>query len=233
MEVAIYIILILLLFFHLEAQRYEGKTNKEKYGNAIGYMVQSVANKVSNIAQDIVEPHEKTSRRYAKEELAEHNSMLYRLYRFSHTYDDPSNELEKHLIVDSSFRYSLDVLGLSEDQWKKIAIHIFYVGWIRYCSRVFNDFSSKLSEDDRKRIITLSFDPPFEYMNSEKRTKTIKAALSYFNISEEEWIKYGDTVIEMHKINDDYIIKEYGLIITQTLPGNIKELASISSYNGD
>ena len=90
-----------------------------------------------------------------------------------------------------------------------------------------------LGIDDRKGIITLSFDPPFEYMNSEKRTKTIKAALSYFNISEEEWIKYGDTVIEMHKINDDYIIKEYGLIITQTLPGNIKELASISSYNGD
>ncbi len=235
MGVAIFIILILLLFFHLEAQRYKGKTNKEKYGNAIGYMAQSVANKASTIAQDIAEPAEKVSIRYAKEDLAEHNSMLYRLYIFSHTYDDPSNEFEKHLIVEDSFKYSLDVLGLSEDWWKKIATHIFYVGWIRYCSRVFQDFPRKLREDDRYRIITLSFDPPFEYMNEhwEKRTETLKAALSYFNISEEEWIKYGDTVIEMHNINDTFEIEKYGLIITQTLPGNIKELASISSYNGD
>lgn len=231
----IFIISVLLLFFHLEAQRYKGKANKEKYGNAIGYMAQSVANKASTIAQNITEPNEMVSIRYAKEALAEHNSMLYRLYIFSYTYDDPSDELEKHLIVDNSFRHSLDVLGLSEDHWKKIAIHIFYVGWIRYCSRVFQDFPKKLHEDDRKEIITLSFKYPFEYMNEywEKKTETLKAALSYFNISEEEWIKYGDTVIEMHNINDNFEIERYGLIITQTLPGNIKELSSISSYNGD
>lgn len=45
----------------------------------------------------------------------------------------------------------------------------------------------------------------------------MKEALSYFHISEKDWIKFGDTVIEMYNINDDKDFEEIG-IVTQIMP---------------
>lgn len=41
---------------------------------------------------------------------------------------------------------------------------------------------------------------------------TLRKVLNYFNISEDYWIKYGDTVIEMYNINDDKDIEQFSII---------------------
>ena len=46
----------------------------------------------------------------------------------------------------------------------------------------------------------------------------LNEALAYFDIPEDEWIKYGDTVIEMHNINDsNKDVEEFGYI-AQIMP---------------
>lgn len=117
------------------------------------------------------------------------------------------------LTVDDHFRKSLDILGLSEDRWKKIGFHLFYVGVIRAMSRDSSDYSKKRPEYIRQDIIDNWADHGLK-----DEVLTLKEALAYFNISEEEWIKYGDTVIEMHNINDNNKdLEEFG-IITQIMP---------------
>ena len=43
--------------------------------------------------------------------------------------------------------------------------------------------------------------------------ETLKKALAYFDIPIEEWIKYGDTVLEMHNVDDDEDVEEFGYIV--------------------
>lgn len=200
--------MVLFIAVYLIAQDSKKETRREQYGEAVGNLAHSAAETISGVAHEISEPSEKKKVRKAREALASRNESLYRFEFFSN-----KDHLKRLLTVDDHFKESLDILGLAEDRWKKIGLHLFYVGCIRIMSREKSDYTKKNSEGFRRNIIEKWEKEDFltEY------AQTLKEALSYFHISEEDWIKFGDTVIEMYNVNDDNDIEEYG-IIAQIMP---------------
>lgn len=195
-----------LLYIYFIAQDSNKETTKEKYGEAIGHVAHSTADSIARIAHDIAEPAKKKELRLAKEALAYRNGQLYR-----YEYYSQKEHIEKLLTVDGAFKSSLDKLGITEKRWLKIGKHMFYVGAIIKLSRDSFDYSKKNSENMRYDILHNWDDCLKEYSD------TLKEALAYFNISETEWIKYGDAVINMYNINDNRDIEEDGYI-SQILP---------------
>ena len=198
-------VIIVIVVIYFVAQTSKKETKREKIGDAVGIIAQSTANKVAEIANSIVEPEDKKKIREAEESLAHRNWSLYNVKYYSSS----KNYIEQLLTVDDSFKKALDTLGLSAERWKEFGIHIFYVGVIKHLSRDSSDQSKKNSVQIRKSIIN-------DWCNEsllKDECELLKKALSYFHISEEEWIKYGDTVIEMYNVNDIKDIEKYGLIL--------------------
>ena len=190
-------------------------TAKERYGEAIGYVAHSTANKIATVAHDLAEPASKKEIRVAKEILADRNGRIYRFDDYSH-----KDRLKELLEVDDKFKQYLYILGLTEYRWQKIAKHLLYIGVIRYLSREHSDFSRKNTEFARQHII-------HDWINDtylKNNVAALKEALSYFHISEKDWIKFGDTVIEMYNINDDKDFEEFGIVTQIMLMRNNKHL---------
>ena len=203
------IITILILLFsivYFKAQDSRKEKTKDKYVDAIEQITHSAADSISGFAQSITENSEEKKIRKAKENLAIRNGNLYRFKYYS---ERDNNELTKLFTIDNNLKESLDVLGLSEERWNKIAHHMFYLGRIVFMSRDPFDKSKKIPECCRQNILET-------WVNDSGSLKydaeSLKEALSYFDIPEEEWIKYGETVIEMHNIYDDRDIREFGLV---------------------
>lgn len=208
MEYVITIGAIVFLIIYLLAQDSRKETKKERYGEAVGELTQMVADKISSTAYSITEPADKKKLRLAKEELASRLGRLYRIEGYSEKI-----YIEQLLTLDDSFKSALDNLELSEERWNKLALMIFYIGTIRNLSRDSLDYSMKLPKHIR------------EYMLSNWTTDiilkdsivTLKEALNFFKIRIEEWVDYGDTVIEMHDLYNNPDIKEFGFI-TSIMP---------------
>jgi len=234
MQFIITIIIILLIVFFLYADGLDGETKREKCLSGIENIAQAIANVVSSIAGYFLEPKEKVNIRWAREYLAFINGMIYRYHYNRYASSLYSKERYEELFeVNDSLKEALKILGLSEDRWKKIAIHLSYIGCIRNYSRERGfDFYKKNKKSFREKIINETIDDHFGSAGRsywKERIEMLKTALSYFQIPEEEWINYGDTVIEMHNINDNPDIEKYGIVQIDTYPNNIKKLVSISS----
>lgn len=148
METVFIIVGIIALFIYLIAQDSKKETAKERYGEAVGTLAHATADSISGLAHSLTEPANKKQIRLAKEALASRHGSLYRLQYYS-----DKDYIEKLFHVDEHFKQSLDTLGLSEERWRKIALHIFYIGAIKVMSREHNDYSKKNSEYIRKSII--------------------------------------------------------------------------------
>ena len=104
----------------------------------------------------------------------------------------------------------LNELNLSETRWKRIAEELLYIGLIRRESRDYMDLSKKNTPGLREHTLTAWGE--MEGVNK-IISDYLKKALSYFNIDEEEWIKYGDAVVEMYNLYEKNAdLKEYGII---------------------
>jgi len=208
MEYVIIIGAIVFLIIYLLAKDSKKETKIEQYGEAVSELTQMVADKISSTAYSITEPVDKKKLRLAKERLASRHGRLYRFDYYSRI-----QYLEQLLSVDDSFKSDLDYLGLSEDRWKKLALMIFNIGTIRKLSRKSSDYSMKIDKHSR------------EYMLSNWTSDSIlkghiealKNALKFFNIGIEEWVEYGDTVVEMHDLSSNPDFKEFGNI-TSIMP---------------
>lgn len=207
METIFVVAAIVFLIVYLVAQDSKKETTREKYGEAIGQIAHSTASTIAGIAHDIAEPASKKEIRLAKEALAYRNGRLYRFEYYSE-----KERIKELLCVDESFEKSLNLLGLSAERWQKIGLHLFYVGVIKYLSRDHFDYTKKNQDFYRNHILNEWVKDP----HMKDYSDTLREALNYFNISEDDWIKYGDTVIEMYNINDDKDIEQFG-IITQKM----------------
>lgn len=208
METIFIIVLIVLFLVYLLAQDSKKTTAKERYGEAIGELAHMTADKIGGIAYSLTEPADKKKIRVAKEELADRNGRLYR-------YDWYSNKeyLERLLTVDDNFKTSLNILGLTEERWKIIAHKLLYIGVIRELSRESSDYTKKKPKYIREHMV-------HEWSKEQTFKETIDLlykALSYFNIKVEEWVEYGDAVVEMYDLYDSPDLKEFG-IITSIMP---------------
>lgn len=207
MEIVLLVVGVIVLCVILVAQDSKEKTQKEKYLDAIGQVAHSAADKITGVAYRITESSSEKVHREALEVLAQRNGSLYRV---GGSYSQ-KGYIKKLFEVDEFFKKkSLDVLGLSVERWQKIGRHLFYVGAIKYFSRDHSDFTKKNDEDRRAWIINEWVkETGFGLKDS---ADTLREALAYFNIPEEEWIKYGDTVLAMYNVNDDPDIKRFGVI---------------------
>lgn len=201
-----FITILGIIFFvvYLLAQDSKKETTKERYGEAVGQLAHMTADSISGFAHSITESNDSKQIRLAKEELAHRHGSLYR-------YDWYSNKdyIQSLLTVDEKLSNALYLLGLPEERWKKLALRFYYLGVIRKESRDSNDYTRKNTKHLRRSMIE-------EWPNEDKYLKDIAdliiEALSYFQIDANEWIEYGDTVIEMHELQEDSDMKEYGYI---------------------
>ena len=207
MEPLIIIGTIVFLIIFLLAQDSNKETKRERYGDAVGKFANMTADTIGGIAHSIAEPADKKEYRLAKEKIASKNGYLYR-YRY-YRKDESTDSL---LDVDDYFRKALNTVGLSEEQWKRVGRKLYYLGAIRKLSREQSDYSKKNPEYIRKTII---YECPQD--GYDDNALILREALSYFNMDIEEWIKYGDTVIEMHNLEQDRDIEEHGYYV-QIMP---------------
>lgn len=202
MEFIVIIIAIILFLIFLSAQDSKKSTKRERYGEAVGNLASMAADTISNAAHSITEPADKKKIRIAKQELSSRNGSLYRFNYYS-----DKEHIKRLLTVDDYFKSVLDTLGISEERWEKIALMVFYIGTIRKLSRESHDYTKKNSIHSREYMInnwTESFLKDYP--------DTLKKALIFFNIKIEEWIEYGDAVIEMYDLFDNPDLEEFGFI---------------------
>lgn len=215
METIFVMAAIVFLLVYLVAQDSKKETTREKYGEAIGQVAHSAASTIAGIAHDIAEPASKEEIRLARESLAYRNGQLYRFEYYS-----DKKRINEFLEVDEYFKKSLDLLGLSVERWKKIGKHLFYVGVIKYLSRDHFDYAKKNQKFIRDHILHEWVKDP----HMKDYSDTLKEASSYFDIPEDEWIKYGDTVIDMYNVNDNKDVEEFGIVVQIMPMANNKHL---------
>lgn len=203
MEYVILFILIVFLIIYLLAQDSKKDSKKERYGEAVGELAKMAADTISSAAHNITEPVDKKKFRMAQEQLANRNGTLYRFNQYS-----DKKYIERLFTIDEYFKNALNTIGLSEDRWKNIALMIFYIGAIRKLSRDSFDYSEKSPKYMREYLVnnwSTNFSLKYHF-------EILKNALNFFNIEIQEWIEYGDTVIEMYDLYDNPDMKEFGII---------------------
>lgn len=204
MGIAILVGIIILLFIYFLAQDSRKETKKERYGEAIGALASMAADSVSGMAFKLTEPADKKKIRLAREKLADRNASLYR-------FEDYSEEeyLKSQFEIKEDFKNVLTVLGLSEDRWRKLAENLFYIGILKRESREISDYSKKNTKSMRVHIL-------YDWEKKEGilsyTSKYLFKALRHFNIKEEEWIEYGDTVVDMYNLMDLPDMEKFGVI---------------------
>ena len=203
METIIVIVAVIAFVIYLYSLNSDKESTKERVADGVSDMLADAAESVGSVARSIAEPKDKKIIREATEALASRNGLIYRCDHPSADYKDKMFE------VNDSFRKSLEVLGLTEDEWKnKVAIKLFYIGQIKMLSRSSSDYSVKKDVHLRQNMMsTWKSDSILK-----KYIVILEDALSYYGIPEEEWVQYGDAVIEMHNLADDEYLKEYGVI---------------------
>lgn len=190
------------------------ETQREKYGDAVGQMAQGTANAIKNIANLLTEPASKREIRSAKENLARRNTSL-----FTFDWYDNKDMLHRYLSLDDDIKSSLKVLNCSEETWLILAKEIFYIGVITKEARDEMDYSRRKESFLRQYIIT-------EWGNRDGICKIIsgliKEALAYFNIPVEDWVKYGDVVVDMYDLGNRPYMKDFGILMPiKSMPNNL------------
>lgn len=194
--------LLFYIYIYTTAKSSKKETKKERYGEAVGKLTHEVSETIIGSAFLLTEPADKKKLRLAREELASRHASLY---GFKHYWN---KEYFEHLLtVDDRLKSALDDLGLSEERWKKLALRIYNIGIIRKFSqdsdRKFHE-SSKRSREDMLRNWNVG--------GLKDSLDALIASLSFFNISTEEWVEYGDFVLEMHDICLNHDLVEFGYI---------------------
>lgn len=197
--------LFLVTIIYILAQNSKKDTKRERYGDAIGELAHMTADSIASTANRILEPKSKKIIRQARENLAFKNGHIYRL-----GYTEDINKLFE---VDEYFAKNLKILGLSPDNWKIMAKDLYYIGVIRINSRNDNDYSKKNKKDTRDMMIN----DWKQYSCLKNHSQCICDALTHFGIGVDEWIEYGDAVIEMYNLYNTPLIQEFGYI-SQILP---------------
>lgn len=201
METIFVILIIVFLIVYFLAQDSKKSTKKERYGEAIGNLASMAADSVAGAAFKITESSDSKKKRLAEEALAERNGNIYRI----RTWDsNAESSLKRYMTVDDNFKYQLELLGLSVERWKKLALTIYAMGIIIQSSRDSMDYSKKY--DARMREYLYSEDNEY---GTEMREKPLEV-LDYLKIPMDEWMKYGETVLDMHNIYDSPDMQKYG-----------------------
>ena len=192
LSVALMVIMVLgviITFIYIVSKDSKKETTKERMAEVTGQMAMEAAAGFSSMLNSIAEPANKKKERLARQALKERNRRLYDFNCF-----EDSNYRNRLFEIDDEFRATLDTLGLNEKQWERLSHYVFYVGVIDRFSHYSYDKEKKNTEHNRQYFMDNS--------SSKEDIDALKEALSFFQIKEEDWIKYGDAVIEMYNVVD-------------------------------
>lgn len=202
------IVLILLVYY---ANTEDKRSKKERMGDAVSDLAQDVANSVSFAAQTLTEPEDKKKLRLARKELSSRLSSIY----WTHV-GNIRESFDHNTQLNQSFKEQLKTLGITEETWKELTTFVLYISQIRYLSRDYNDYSKRNSRMDREEYLK---DDAFYGLYKEK-SEIVKEGLESFGIPLEEWLEYGDAILEMHNITDNELWRQYGCYIALSRFGN-------------
>ena len=200
MDTVIIIVAVIAFFIYLLAQDSKKETKRERYGEAIGKLATSAADSISGVASRLTEPEDKKRIRLAEEALAYRNGRIYRI----RAYERSEKIIQEYLDVDENFSKQLKLLGLTPEKWQKLAIQLYHMGVIIQESRNSFDYSKKHDKSYRAYIFSETNKYGQEIRNE------LKASLECLNIPVDEWIEYGETVLDMHNLYDTPEMKKYG-----------------------
>ncbi len=200
MDIVILLIIIIIVALIALADGSNKKTVKERYSEALGELVHSAADTVADAAFKLTEPENDKKIRLAKDALAYRHGRIYRI----RSWDRSGKTLQEYLKVDDEFKQHLEILGLTPEKWQKLAMQIYHMGVIIQESRSSLDYSKKLTKEQRANI----FSENDEYYTKVRNDLT--GSLKYFSIPINEWINYGETVLDMHNLFDTPDIKKFG-----------------------
>lgn len=200
MDTILIILVIIALVIYLIAQDSDKGTKKERYGEAIGKLATSAADSIAGVAFRLTETKENKRIRLAEEALAYRNGLIYRI----RAYNRSEKIVQKYLVIDETFKEQLELLGLTPERWIKLAMQLFHMGVVIQESRDPFDYSNKYD----KRYREFLFSDRNNY--GQNRTAELRYSLDCLNIPVEEWIEYGETVLDMHNLYDTPDMKKYG-----------------------
>lgn len=197
------VVLIILFVIYLYSTSSKKETKRERFAEGAKNMMADAAHATGKAVQELAESPKSKSIRLAKEELNRRNAHIF----YTHTFS--KSHIRFLLDVDEKFEKQLNELGLSGTKWQDdIATKLLYIRIISYWSRNGIDSSKRNTSDDRRM-----------YINDKSRGKDeisshklITTALSYYEIPEEDWINYGDAVIEMYELTEDEDLVLYGYL---------------------
>lgn len=200
MEFIIIVAGILFFIVYLMAQDSKKETKKERYGEAIGKLATSAADSVAGAAFLLTETSDKKRIRLAKEALADRNGRIYRIQN----YERKEKYIQECLKVDDDFKQKLEILGLTPEKWQNLALQLYHMGVIIQESRDSFNYAKKYDKGYRES----TFSDKNKY--GHERRDELQASLEYFEIPVQEWIDYGETVLDMHNLYDTPEMKKYG-----------------------
>lgn len=209
-------IIVLGIIIWMYAQKHSDEPTIDKYTNAVKDLSVDSAEFIGTSIKRLTESEEKKRIRLAEENIAKHNSYLF----YEKTYEPGC--LNRLLHIDDSFRNSLDLIGLSEDQWSIIGRKLFYIGVIKKLSRDSSNYAKQNASSTRKAIIEEW--PNHFYPETKSSANYLIEALAYFDILQNEWIQYGDVVLDMYSICDSPDLQKFGYYSKMSSGTNIEAL---------
>ena len=194
--IVIILCIIVLLIIFIYASESKKETRKERYGEAIGRFAQETADTIKDIAYNVT----LSDKNREKEKI---RKKLIQLYGYRCNFD--REYINKLLTVDDNLKQALNVIGMSEKEWNKLALSVLYVGIIRELSRDSFDNYRRITKQIREDMV-----------NQWAKDSALKSyiemlynALTYFKVSVEDWVNYGDAVIEMYNLDDFSEMEKY------------------------
>ena len=208
---------VIPLHFYDKAEKSMRKSVKGQLKYFLGNIFYSLGKLYMKFGRKLAETKKEREIRMANEIIKQYNYMLFFSYFFDvyHDKDETIRYLRKSIDLHQ-VKSALDVLGLSYKCWEQTATKLYYWGIIvtmsrdkRGRNRYYQDIKY-IRNDKQKRSNIINSVYIYGYDTERICTVLIKEALEYFNISESDWIEYGDAVINMKNIDFDPNIQHIG-----------------------
>lgn len=191
---------VIPLYFIITGENSGRISAKGRYKFSFGALFYHFGEMNMKLGRRIAETKKEREIRKAHELINRYNYMLFFSYSVDsyHDKDKTIKNLREWIDIDQ-VKSALDILELSYECWEQVATNLYYWGIIVTLSRTKSYYQDiKYLRNDKKiRSDIINSVYIFGYNTEKMSTDLIKEALEYFNISESDWIEYGDAVINM------------------------------------
>jgi hypothetical protein len=213
-----YISLAIVIYCYDRAEASMRKSFKGQFKYILGNVFYSFGKMHMKLGRRIAETKREREIRMAHDVLERYNNMIFFAY-FDNSYGynkEKTNEsLRKRIDLDE-VNSALDILGRSYEWWEQVETKLYYWGILVSLSRYKIDYRQNI------KYIRSSKQNRLDSINS---VSLVKEALQYFNISENDWIEYGDAVVIMKNIDcgtDIQYIAQFVLLNTSDYNDSIE-----------